>query len=136
MKVVKGQYNNIKDWVMDPRGYFLIRINQRLKRLEVVHCSKMPKKFRKHNIDLKIHGKTPQEVYFTATRLGLLTRFDHAAYLGKELEKAYVAMQLGLNYVQDDELVKSNLNSGIRIKKVRTRKKMVGKSAKKNSKHS
>jgi dihydropteroate synthase len=31
-------------------------------------------------------------------------RKDHSAYLGRELEKAYVALMNDLEYVQDDEL--------------------------------
>ena len=35
---------------------------------------------------------------------GFLSRLDHAAYLGKELQKAYLALKLGLAYQQDSEL--------------------------------
>jgi tetrahydromethanopterin S-methyltransferase subunit A len=107
MKTVKGSYHQLKDWVMDPKGYFLIRINSRLKRLEAGYCPKLPRKGR-HGVKVMITGRTPQEIYFTAAKRGLISRLDHAAYLGKELEKAYVAMQLGLKYVQDDELIKAN----------------------------
>ena len=31
-------------------------------------------------------------------------RMDHAAYLGRELQKAYIALKNNLEYVQDDEL--------------------------------
>jgi len=104
MRIIKGSYDKYKDWKMDPKGYFLIRINQRLERMEVGYCPGLPKKG-KHGIKAMVTGKTPQEIYFTMAKLGMVSRLDHAAYLGKELEKAYVAMQLGLKYVQDDELV-------------------------------
>ena len=55
-------------------------------------------------IETVIKGKTPQEIYYTAVKKKLLTRFEHAAYLGKELEKAYLALKHGLDYVQDEEL--------------------------------
>jgi len=35
---------------------------------------------------------------------GLVSRLDHAAYLGRELKKAEIAAKLGKNYVQDAEL--------------------------------
>ena len=83
---------------MDPKGYFLIRVNRKKRLLELGYC-------RKDNvIEVMILGKTPQEVYFNACEKGLLSRLDHAAYLGKELEKAYLAMKYNLDYVQDEEL--------------------------------
>ena len=37
-------------------------------------------------------------------RLGLVSRLDHAAYLGGELAKAEVALRVGRDYVQDAAL--------------------------------
>ncbi len=105
---------------MDKKGYFLIRINDKLKRLEAGYCPMLPKKG-KHQIKHMITGKIPQEIYFSAVKIKAISRLDHAAYLGKELQKAYVAMQLGLKYIQDDELFiplskasKNKLNSKIK----------------------
>jgi dihydropteroate synthase len=33
--------------------------------------------------------------------MGLISRMEHATYLGSELEKAEIALKLGKNYVQD-----------------------------------
>lgn len=97
-KVIKGSYHPIRDWKMDPNGYFLIRINKKEKMIELGHCTK------ENQIEVMIKGRTPQEVYFAATENNLLSRLDHAAYLGKELEKAYLALKYNLEYVQDSEL--------------------------------
>jgi tetrahydromethanopterin S-methyltransferase subunit A len=97
-KVIKGEYHPIKDWKMDKKGYFLIRINRRKKIIELGHCKK------DNVIEVVIQGKNPQEIYFNACKMKLVGRFDHAAYLGKELEKAYLALKYRLNYVQDEEL--------------------------------
>ncbi|MDH5199722.1 MAG: DUF4346 domain-containing protein, partial [Candidatus Bathyarchaeota archaeon] len=43
-------------------------------------------------------------VYQTIIRRGLVGNLDHAAYLGKELTKAGVALRLGRSYVQDEPL--------------------------------
>jgi dihydropteroate synthase len=43
-------------------------------------------------------------VYQTIIREKLITKLDHAAYLGKELEKAAIALNLGRSYVQDEPL--------------------------------
>ena len=34
----------------------------------------------------------------------LISRLDHAAYLGKEIEKALIALKYRLSYVQDEDL--------------------------------
>jgi tetrahydromethanopterin S-methyltransferase subunit A len=95
---IKGKYHELNDWVMDPKGYFLIRANIKTKKLELGHCR------RNNEIEVLITGETPQEVYFTACQMGLVSRLDHAAYLGKELQKAFTALELGIDYVQDSLL--------------------------------
>jgi tetrahydromethanopterin S-methyltransferase subunit A len=98
VQILKGKFHHYKDWKMDPKGYFLIRVNKKKKKIELAHC-------RKDNIiEMVIEGKIPQEIYFTAIEKNLLSRKDHAAYLGKELEKAYLALKFNLAYVQDEEL--------------------------------
>ncbi len=51
-----------------------------------------------------IKGRTAREILQTAIDLGLVSRLDHAAYLGRELEKAEIALKLGRCYMQDEEL--------------------------------
>lgn len=92
--IIKGAYDDIGDWVLDPNGYFLIRIRDST--LEIAHCKQVGV------IDRVITGDRPQEVYFTAIKEGLLSRLDHAAYLGKELQKAYDCLKDGREYVQDE----------------------------------
>ena len=99
-KVIHAYYDDLKEFVMDENGYFLIRILPETKEIEIGHCSKTNK------IDIIIRGKNPREIYQTALKEGLITRMDHAAYLGKELQKAFDALSFGLKYVQDDELKK------------------------------
>lgn len=85
-------------WVLDKKGYFLIRIDQKNKLLEVGHCTTNNKLIR------IIRGKTPECVMYKIIDLGSLELLDHAAYLGKELQKAYIALKHGFNYRQDSEL--------------------------------
>lgn len=87
-------------WVLDKKGYFLIRINQEKQLLEVGHCTTDNKLIR------VIHGKTPESVMYKMIDIGCLELLDHAAYLGKELQKAYIAMKHGFIYRQDSEIVK------------------------------
>lgn len=51
-----------------------------------------------------IKGDDARVVYQTIIREKLITKLDHAAYLGKELEKAAMALKLDRAYVQDEPL--------------------------------
>ncbi len=85
-------------WQQDPRGYFLIRVNKKEKQIEVGFCEAG------NVVKLVVLGKKPEEIYHAIFKEGLVTKFDHAAYLGKELEKAYIALKTGAKYVQDSDL--------------------------------
>ncbi len=95
---VTAEYNDAREFVMDEKGYFLIRINEKKKEIEVGFCPELNK------LGVKITGRKPLEIYQTIIKKNLVNRLDHAAYLGRELQKAYDALQAGLSYVQDDEL--------------------------------
>lgn len=47
-------------------------------------------------------GKNAREVMDTLLELELVSRLDHAAYLGRELKKAELALQFNRSYAQDD----------------------------------
>ncbi len=83
-------------WVQDPKGYFLIRVLKEKKTVEVGYCTNDNKLVK------KIEGKTPQEIYYTVIEHGFLSRLEHAAYLGKELAKAFLSMKYNFPYVQDE----------------------------------
>ncbi|MET1123986.1 MAG: dihydropteroate synthase-like protein [Archaeoglobaceae archaeon] len=51
-----------------------------------------------------ICGRRAKEILDTVLRHKLVSRLDHAAYLGRELMKAEIALRLGKNYVQDRDL--------------------------------
>ncbi len=53
-----------------------------------------------------VKGKTADSVYSQIVVMGLVSRLDHAAYLGNELAKAEIALQIGKEYVQDSLLFK------------------------------
>jgi dihydropteroate synthase-like protein len=53
-----------------------------------------------------IKGRTAESVYRKILELGIISRMDHAAYLGKELAKAEIALRIGKEYLQDAELFK------------------------------
>ncbi|WP_456369326.1 dihydropteroate synthase-like protein [Geoglobus sp.] len=51
-----------------------------------------------------ISGQSAKSITDTVLRKGLVSRLDHAAYLGRELTKAEIALRLKKSYVQDEEL--------------------------------
>ncbi len=50
-----------------------------------------------------VAGKSAREVMDTLLELELISRLDHAAYLGRELERAEIALKFNRSYAQDDE---------------------------------
>lgn len=50
---------------------------------------------------LIVKGKTANAVYRKIIDLGLISKLDHAAYLGNELTKAEIALRTGKEYIQD-----------------------------------
>ncbi len=98
-KKIIAKYDDAREFVMDQKGYFLIRIDRKNENIEVAFRKE------KNKIILKVIGKKPIEIYQTVINKEKLDiRKDHAAYLGRELQKAYIALKNNLEYVQDDEL--------------------------------
>jgi len=102
IKEVMAEYDDVKEFEIDKAGYFLIRLGKGKKNIEVAFCNE------KNKVILKVSGEKPIDIYHTIlNKEKLEIRKDHAAYLGRELQKAYLALKYNLEYVQDDEL---NLN--------------------------
>lgn len=80
---------------LDKAGYMVIYPDGRGKRLVVEHYSNQGV------LDCVLEGGTPAALYGTAIERGLVTRLDHAAYLGRELARAADSLQTGKPYVQD-----------------------------------
>jgi dihydropteroate synthase len=51
-----------------------------------------------------LRGQGAEVLLAEVVRLGLVSRLEHSAYLGRELAKAEVALRLGRGYLQDTEL--------------------------------
>ena len=51
--------------------------------------------------DRAVRGRRWEDVFYTLVENGSLSRLDHAAYLGKELFKAELAIRLGRSFEQD-----------------------------------
>ncbi|ODU25134.1 MAG: hypothetical protein ABS95_00905 [Verrucomicrobia bacterium SCN 57-15] len=79
----------------DPAGYFVVFPNHARRLLMLEH-------YRNDGVlDVVIEGTSPAELYMPAVERGLLSRPDHAAYLGRELARAENSLLTGEPYVQD-----------------------------------
>ena len=100
IEIIEGNYDEIKDFELDGEGYFLIKLDRENKKIVAGFCKENNK------ILVKITGKKPSDIYYEVIKKGLIKKPDHIAYLGKECQKAYIALQGNFDYVQDDELEK------------------------------
>jgi tetrahydromethanopterin S-methyltransferase subunit A len=81
--------------VSDPAGYFVIYVDRERLLLSLEH-------YRNDGLlDTVIEGVTAAELYAPAIDKGLLTRLDHAAYLGQQLARAENSLHFGEPFVQD-----------------------------------
>ncbi|MHC4506777.1 MAG: DUF4346 domain-containing protein, partial [Planctomycetota bacterium] len=81
--------------VPDPAGFFVVYPEARRQILIIEH-------YTKHGVlDCVVEGRTPAAISAEVIGRRLITRLDHAAYLGRELARAERSMQTGETYVQD-----------------------------------
>ena len=104
-KRVTASYDKIKDWKLDPKGYFLINIDRKKKLLRVGYCiiNKSNDKST-HEMVAEIHGNTAIEVLNTLIREEFISTLQHSGDMGIELCKAELALNNNLDYVQDKDL--------------------------------
>ena len=85
----------------DPSGSFKIMVED--EQIKVIHYLKMEPQ-------IAIKGTTAKAVYDEILKRNLISRMEHATYLGSELEKAEIASKIGKNYIQDFPLFKRIYN--------------------------
>ncbi len=95
---VSAAYDPYRDWVRDPAGFFVVTIERESHRLKCEHYTNG------NVLHAVIRGGSAAELLFTIVQYELVSRLDHAAYLGRELQKAELALMHGLSYEQDASL--------------------------------
>lgn len=81
--------------VSDPKGYLVIYPDRRCHMLVMEH-------YANNGVLTRVfEGTTPTALYSTVIAKGLISRLDHAAYIGRELARAEHALRAGGEYVQD-----------------------------------
>lgn len=90
------------DFIHDKNGYFKIFINYIEKQIELLFY---PSEEFKKKIELigplMIIGDQAESIYKTLDKLGIVSEFTHAFYLGKELGKAESCLKLNSPYHED-----------------------------------
>lgn len=86
--------------LFDPKGCFKIMIDRANDVIAALHFSAS----KRDKPTVVIKGKTAEDVYAKIVEMGLVTRLDHAAYLGSELAKAEISLETGKEYIQDSPL--------------------------------
>lgn len=81
--------------VPDPAGYFVVYPDRAQGLLSLEHYANGGV------LDLVVQGATAVEVYSSAIEQALVSRLDHACYLGRELTRAELALNTDAEYVQD-----------------------------------
>jgi len=104
-KKITAKYDKIKDWRIDPKGYFLIDIDRTKKKLKVGYC-KIDKnnKSQNHKMLAEIEGNSAIEIVNTLIEKNFISSLQHAGDMGIELCKAELALKYGLKYIQDKDL--------------------------------
>ena len=86
-------------WHLDPAGCFKVELTDD----EIRNGKLYSGKIQVHNNNNVIAGSTAKDILDTIIERDLISRLDHAAYLGRELMKAEIALKFKRSYSQDDK---------------------------------
>ena len=104
IKESRAGTHHVSEWVKDPQGFFTIRPDTDKGHIVTEHHDNEGK------LKGRIFGESAEDIYHHIISNSLISRQDHAAYLGRELTKAEIAMRNSLDYEQDADLKISNGN--------------------------
>ena len=97
-----------KKVVLDPKGFFVIFLDRRENKIIIEQYENVYKDgknlVRSGKLGKIIVGDNSQAIIDTLVRENLISRLDHAGYLGRELMKAEIALKNGLKYEQAKDL--------------------------------
>ncbi len=93
------------DYELDPKGSFTIWTNYQNQKIYVTHLDISSKK-----PDLLLISSEARMLFEEITKRGLISKLDHAFYLGRELERAEVCLYLGKTYIQNEQAFRDSEN--------------------------
>ena len=104
-KKIEAKYDRIKDWKMDPKGYFLISVDNKESLIKVGYC-----KFTTlgnspvNDMVAIVQGKKAIEIVNTLIKEKYISTLQHAADMGIELHNAELSLKYKFKYIQDKDL--------------------------------
>jgi tetrahydromethanopterin S-methyltransferase subunit A len=109
MKVEIMEATKSRKLVKDPSGFFTIFLDNEREEIVVEFYEPVSKekvkKVATGKLGMVVCGTSAEALCHTIAREELVSRVDHAAYLGRELQKAEIALRYRLDYTQDEEIV-------------------------------
>ena len=91
---------------LDPKGYFKIMIDRKEKKIVAIHFrnkEEMP--------DFILKSVEPTNIFQYILKNEKISTMEHAYYIGKELSKAKIALNIGKSYVQESPLFNNFIHS-------------------------
>jgi len=86
------------DYEPDPKGSFTIWIDYHKQKIYVAHLE-----IGTNKSDLLLISSKARPIYEEILNRNLLTKIDHAFYMGRELERAEICLYLGKTYIQNKQ---------------------------------
>lgn len=104
-EVEKIEAEEEKKVELDESGFFVVMVKEKI---IVEHYLNVKKEGRLEvetgELNMVIRGEEAKAICDTIVREGLVSRLDHASYLGRELQKAEIALKNDLDYEQCEPL--------------------------------
>ena len=99
MKVIAEKNKRLE---FDKSGFFVIIVDQEKGKIVLEHYLNVEKGkvLATGKLDKIIEGNNAEEICHTVINQGLVSRLEHAAYLGRELQKAEISLKSKLPYEQ------------------------------------
>ncbi|MFP4608266.1 MAG: DUF4346 domain-containing protein [Candidatus Natronoplasma sp.] len=104
-RIEKLEAEENKEMKFDEKGFFVITVKDEIIVEHYLNVQKEGKlEVETGKLNKIITGESAKEICDTIVRKGLVSRLDHAAYLGRELQKAELALKNDLEYEQCESI--------------------------------
>lgn len=91
---------------LDPKGYFKIMIDRKERKIVAIHFRNKEEK-----PDFILKSNEPIDIFQYILKNEQISTMEHAYYIGKELAKAKIALNIGKSYVQENSLFNNYIHS-------------------------
>jgi len=104
-RIEKLEAEENEEMKFDEEGFFVITVEDEIIVEHYLNVQKEGKlEIETGKLNKIIHGRSAKAICDTIVREELVSRLDHAAYLGRELQKAEIALKNDLEYEQCEQI--------------------------------